>query len=112
MEEPRISIRGSWSFWGIEAGSLGLFVGVFFVFGAALFGHLVDGGFGELGEELVGFAFFVEGLLEEFGGLVLAEHFGVGAHGAVAGDFVVFDALSGGDEGGIFDGVFGFFIDG
>src|SRR5438105_1554728 len=66
----------------------------------------------EGGELLVGLAFLIERLLQDFGDLVLAERFGQRARGAVGGDLVVFDPLGGADELGIADGVGAFLFDG
>src|SRR5687767_9616917 len=49
-------------------------------------GFDVDAALGELGQELVGLAFLVEGLLEQLGRLVVADELGPGADRAVAGD--------------------------
>jgi hypothetical protein len=57
----------------------------------------------ELRELLVRGRLFVEGLLQEVDRVVLAEMLREGARAAIAGDFIVLDALSGGDEGGILD---------
>ncbi len=64
---------------------------------------MVDDGFGDVGELFVGGAFFVEGFLEKVGDVLVAELLGEGAGTAVGGDFVVLDALSGTDEGGVED---------
>src|SRR5215213_10925748 len=58
-------------------------------------GHrlLVHMGLGELRELLVGHFFFLESPLEQRRMLLLAEHLGVGADRAVAGDLIVLDAL-------------------
>ena len=56
-----------------------------------------------LGQLFVRGFLFVERLLEDLLGLAVAEQFGEGAGAAVAGDFVVLDALGGGNEGGIAD---------
>ena len=58
---------------------------------------------GELAKAEVRAHFLVEGFREEAGEVVLAELFGVGAGGAVGGDFVMFDALHGGGEACIHD---------
>src|SRR5215210_124885 len=62
---------------------------------------LVHMGFGELRELLVGHLFFLESPLQERRMHLLAEHLGVGADRAVAGDLVVLDPLRGGDEAGV-----------
>src|ERR1700676_927236 len=49
----------------------------------------------ELAQPLIGFAFFIERLLEKFGRVFFAKHVGEGAHGTVAGDFVVLHFLCG-----------------
>ena len=66
---------------------------------------------GELREFAIGLGFFVERLLEEGDHLFFAQELGVSAHGAVAGDFVVFDFLRGADEGGVANRRRGVFFD-
>src|SRR5262249_45596238 len=56
---------------------------------------------GQLGQLLVGLFFFVEGFLQHFGGLALAEHLGIRAHAAVAGNFVVLHPLGSRDQSGV-----------
>ena len=83
---------------------------VVLLFGAVLdFGG--DRGFCQFGQLPVGLFLFVEGLLEQLGDFLVAEMKGEGARGAVAGDFVVLDALRGADQPGIADGVRGIFAD-
>lgn len=66
----------------------------------------------DLGEAVIGFLFFVEGGGEEVDDGGLFELFGDGACCAVRGDFVVFDALCGGDEEGVVEVLLALFLDG
>jgi hypothetical protein len=67
--------------------------------------------FGEFGELRVGFLFLIERFLEEFSKIVVTEASREGAGGAVAGDFVMLDALRRADEAGIANALFRIFID-
>ena len=67
--------------------------------------------FGEFGELRVGFLFLIERFLEEIGEIVVTEASREGAGGAVAGDFVMLDALRRADEAGIANALFRIFID-
>ena len=67
--------------------------------------------FGEFGELRVGFLFLIERFLEEIGEIVVTEASRESAGGAVAGDFVMLDALRRADETGIANALFRIFID-
>jgi hypothetical protein len=67
-------------------------------------GELVDALLGQLRQFLVGGGFLVERLLQQLGGVLAAEAKREGAGRAVAGDFVMLDALGGGDQGGVLNG--------
>ena len=54
----------------------------------------VDDFLSELAQPFIGLAFFIERLLKKFGRVFFAEHVGKGAHGAVAGDFVVLNLFA------------------
>lgn len=58
---------------------------------------------GDVGEDLIGLTFLVEGLLEDFRGAGFSEALGEGAGGAVAGHLIMLDALSGADEARVAD---------
>src|SRR5690242_14339691 len=73
--------------------------------GGAVDGHWIDL-FGKVGELAVRFFFFIESLLKQRGRLRFAEFFGKRADGAVAGDLIMLDALSGGDESCVLRGAF------
>ena len=60
---------------------------------------------------MIGFLFLLEGLLDEFGDVVVAEVLGDGAGGAIAGDLIMLYALGGADEAGIADWILGVFAD-
>src|SRR5690606_20609881 len=59
---------------------------------------LVDFRQRDLIELRVGLLLLVQGLLEQLGGVVVAERLGQGAHRAVARDLVMLDFLGGGDQ--------------
>lgn len=94
--EPTFGFAGGVHFMGEERTALTCLL----VWGC---GGLVDRGAGEFGEFLVVFFFLFEGRGEEFHGRGVAEAFGKGAGGAVAGDFVMLDALGGANEASIAD---------
>jgi hypothetical protein len=50
---------------------------------------------------LAGRLFLIQDLVQDAGAVVAAELLGPGDEGAVTGDFVVFDSLSGGEQGGV-----------
>lgn len=61
-------------------------------------GFRVHGGFGDLGEQLVGCLFFIEGRLEQLSHIVEAERVCPGDHRAVPADFIVLDGLCPGNQ--------------
>src|SRR5580704_4490388 len=65
---------------------------------------------GKFGEFLVGFFFFVEGLFEEGFRFGLSEQTCPGPYAAIGRNFVMFDALRGGNERCIFHATFEVFI--
>src|SRR5439155_5324669 len=73
-------------------------------------GFDVDALHSQVIELLVGHSFFIQSLLQQAGGLIIAEHLGVGPYGAVAGDFIVLDLLRRPDEAGIHDFGLGVFF--
>ncbi len=50
----------------------------------------IGGGFGKLGQVLVGLAFFLQGLIEDIRHVLVSKGFGPALQRAVAGDFIVF----------------------
>src|SRR5688500_10924484 len=66
----------------------------------------VNRALGQLGQQLVGLPFLVEGLLQDLGELLVADLLRPGADGAVARDLVVLDLLGDRDQGGVHDVVF------
>jgi hypothetical protein len=84
---------------------------VFVLFRLSCGGIGVHCRFGEFGQLRIGFLFLIERFLEESSEIVVTEASREGASGAVAGDFVMFDALRGSDEAGITNALFRIFID-
>lgn len=70
----------------------------------------VDEVFCQLGQLLIGFGFFVEGLLQELSGFFLPATFRPGADGSIARNFVMFDLLRGRNNAGLQDSVPGIFF--
>ena len=66
---------------------------------------------GDLGEEMVSFAFLVKGLLENIHGGGVAKALGERTNSAIAGHFVMLDALSGADEASIANAVIAISLD-
>lgn len=58
---------------------------------------------GDFGEFTVGVAFLVDAFVEEVDGFFISKGFGEGAGHSVGGDFVMFDAICGGDEDRVTD---------
>ena len=82
-------------------GAAGCFLAFLFFAFLALAGGLHVDLLGELGQLLVGFLLFFESFLEKRSGFVLAKNVGIGAHGAVGGDFVMLHALRGRNQSGV-----------
>jgi hypothetical protein len=90
----------------------GFFGGLAQVFVAARFrfGGLDVDLLRKFGELLVGFLFFLEGLFEEGFGFGLSQQTCPGPYGTIGRNFVMFDALRGGNERCIFHAAFEVFI--
>src|SRR5262245_23470896 len=58
----------------------------------------------DVGEPFVGLGLFVEGLLEEVGGVVIPQKFGVSPCAAIGGNLVMLDPLGRTDETGVYHG--------
>ena len=54
---------------------------------------LIDHAFGDLGQQLIGIAFFLDSCLQQFYYLVKTTHLSVAASRAIGGNFVMLDAL-------------------
>src|SRR5690606_39048103 len=54
--------------------------------------------FGQFGEFLVRFAFFIQCFLEQVGGFIILQQLGIGARCAITRNFVVFDSLGSADQ--------------
>jgi hypothetical protein len=65
----------------------------------------VGGALRDLRQQLIGMFLFLEIMLKEPGGVVLAELIGPGDQRTIAGDLVMFDSLSRTDDAGIEDNV-------
>ena len=54
--------------------------------------------FGELRQRFICFPFFIERLLKQLNRFLFLQELGIGSHTAIAGDFIVFDPLCGGNQ--------------